>query len=64
LENIDATETTPVSQSNFTMVREFLFPQIFIDNANRPGVFAYMTMEEYGKIRKQNNHYVITVEKP
>ena len=59
----DSSETTPVTQSNFTLVRDFLFTQIFIDNANRPGVLAHMTMEEYGKIRKHDDHNVITVKK-
>ena len=59
----DSDETTPVTQSGFTLVRDFLFTQIFIDNANRPGVLAHMTMDEYNKMRKQDDHYVITVKK-
>ena len=59
----DSDETTPVTQSGFTLVRDFLFTHIFIDNANRPGVLAHMTMDEYNKMRKQDDHYVIMVKK-
>ena len=59
----ESAETTLVSQSSFTLVRDFLFTQIFTDNANRPGVLAHMTMDEYRSIRKQDDHYVITVKK-
>ncbi|XP_028419188.1 uncharacterized protein LOC114544894, partial [Dendronephthya gigantea] len=59
----DSAESTPVTQSSYTLVRDFLFTQIFIDNANRPGVLAHMTMEEFTNIRKQDDHYLITVKK-
>lgn len=58
----DETKTTPVTQSLFTLVRDFLFTQIFIDNANRPGVLAHMTMDEFNKMRKHDGHYVIMVK--
>jgi hypothetical protein len=57
----DTTQTTAVSQQSYTLVRNFLFTQIFIDNTNRPGVLAGMTIEEYNRMRKQDEHYVITV---
>ena len=47
----DSDETTPVTQSGFTLVWDFLFTQVFIDNANRPGVLAHMTMDEYNKMQ-------------
>lgn len=62
-EHLDAPETTVVTQASFTLVRDFLFTQIFIDNANRPGVLAHMTMDEYRNIRKQDGRYVIAVKK-
>ena len=45
--------TTPVTQSNFTLVRDFVFTQIFIDNANQPGVLVCMTMGGYNNIWMQ-----------
>ena len=34
-----------VSQAKYILVRDFLLVQIFIDNANRPGVLSCMIME-------------------
>ena len=59
----DTSQTTILSQQSYTLVRHFLFTQIFINNANRPGVLAGMTIEEYNRMRKQDDHYVITVMK-
>ena len=59
----ESAEMALVSQSSFTLVRDFLFTQIFTDNASRPGVLAHITMEEYRNIRKQDDHYVNTVKK-
>ncbi|CAB3995645.1 Neurofilament medium polypeptide [Paramuricea clavata] len=42
--------------------QDFLFTQIFIDNANRPDVLAHLTMKEHTNIHKQDEHYVITVK--
>ena len=43
----DVEEKTVVTQSSYTLVRDFFFTQIFTDNANRPGALAGMTMNEY-----------------
>ena len=59
----DTSQTTVVSQQSYTLVRDFLFTQIFIDNANRPGVLAGMTIDEYKRMRKEGEHYVIAVMK-
>ena len=32
----DTSQTTAVSQQSYTLVRNFLLTQIFVDNANRP----------------------------
>ena len=57
----DVTETTVVTQSSYTLVRDFLFAQIFTDNANRPGTLSGMKMEEYRRARKEDGDYVIYV---
>ena len=46
----ESAETLLVSQSSVTLVRDFLFTQMFTDDANRPGVSAHMTMDEYKNI--------------
>ena len=45
-EHSDTSRTTVVSQQSCTLVLDFLFTQIFIENANRPGVLASMTIDE------------------
>ena len=62
-EHSDTTRTTAVTQQSYTLVRNFLFTQIFIENANRPGVLAGMTIQEYRKMTKQDEYYIITVMK-
>lgn len=52
---------TEVTQASYTLVRDFLFTQIFIDNANRSDVLADMTMEDYKEMQKEDGHYIITV---
>ena len=59
----DTSQTTVVTQQSYTLVRDFLFTQIFIDNANRPGVLAGMTIDEYKRMTKQDDSYIITVLK-
>jgi hypothetical protein len=46
----DPAQSATVTQTTFTLVRDFLFTQIFIDNANRPGVFSHFTMEEFKNV--------------
>ena len=52
-----------VSQSTYTLVRDFLFAQIFIDNANRPGVLSYMMMDEFKRMRQEGEEWVVAVMK-
>ena len=59
----DTSQTTVVTQQNYTLVRDFLFTQIFIDNASCHGVLAGMTMNEYRRMMKQDDRYIITVLK-
>ena len=52
-----------VAQSTYTLVRDFLFAQIFIDNANRPGVLSYMMMDEFKRMRQEGEAWVVAVMK-
>ena len=51
-----------ISQSQFTLIRDFLIVQISIDNANRAGAIANMKMTELKKKFKQDGEYVILVK--
>ena len=59
----DTTETVLLTQQSYTLVRDFLFTQMFIDNANRPGVLSCMTMHEYQHMRKEGENHVIVTKK-
>ena len=61
-EHSDPTEVALVTQNYYTLVRDFLFTQILIDNANQPGVISYMTMTQYQNMRTQDGNRVITVK--
>jgi site-specific recombinase XerD len=61
-EQSNTTEAVLVTQNSYTLVRDFLFTQIFIDNANRPGVLTYMTISEYQNMRTQDDDRVIVVK--
>lgn len=60
-EHSDTTRTTVMSQQSYTLVRDFLFTQIFIENANRPGVLASMTVVDYRKMTEKDGRYIIAV---
>ena len=36
-----------ITQAMYTLVRDYLIAQIMIDNANRAGVVAFMTVKEF-----------------
>ena len=57
----DPTASIEVNLSAYTLVRDFLFTQIFIDNAHRPGVLSYMSMDEFGNMRKVMEEWIIAV---
>ena len=59
----DPTEHDDITQTDYTLVRDFLFTQIFTDNANRPGILADMTVADYKRMRVEDGHHVITVMK-
>ena len=52
-----------ISQNKYILVRDFLFAQIFIDNANRLGVLSSMTMDKFHDMRMEGDGCVISVMK-
>ena len=58
----DPSNAPLVTQMAYTLVRDFLFAQIFIDNANRPGVLSCMTMNEFYNMRKEGDDHLIAVK--
>ena len=50
-----------VTQANYTLVRDFLLVQIFMDNANRPGVLSCMTMKEFNDVSEEGDGGVVSV---
>ena len=52
----------PISQSRYTLIRDFLFVEISIDNANRAGALANMTLGEFNRVSKHDEENVVLVK--
>ena len=52
-----------MTQADYTLLRDYLISQIMIDNANRAGVVAYMTVQEFQRARPQDDRHVVRVLK-
>ena len=50
-----------ITQAKYTLVRDYLTAQIMIDNANRAGVVAYMTVQEFQRARSEDDRHVVRV---
>ncbi|KAJ7337857.1 hypothetical protein OS493_008015 [Desmophyllum pertusum] len=50
-----------ITQAKYTLVRDYLIAQIMIDNANRAGVVAYMTIQEFQRARPEDDRHVVRV---
>ena len=51
-----------ISQSQYTLLRDFLLVEITIDNANRAGALSNMKLAEFKNMRKQGDEFVISVK--
>lgn len=49
LGQLSGAHSREITQADYTLVRDFLFAEIAIDNANRAGVVANMTVNEFEK---------------
>ena len=52
-----------MTQADYTLLRDYLISQIMIDNANKAGVVAYMTVQEFQRARPQDDRHVVRVLK-
>ena len=50
-----------ITQARYTLVRDYLIAQIMIDNANRSGVVAFMTVQEFRRAKMEDDRYVVKV---
>lgn len=50
-----------ITQAMYTLVRDYLIAQIMIDNANRAGVVAFMTVKEFQRAKMEDDCYVVEV---
>ena len=50
-----------ITQAMYTLVRDYLIAQIMIDNANRAGVVAFMTVKEFQRAKLEEGCYVVQV---
>lgn len=50
-----------ITQARYTLVRDYLIAQIMIDNANRSGVVAFMTVQEFRCAKMEDDRYVVKV---
>ena len=50
-----------ITQSHYTLLRDYLLVEISIDNANRAGVLSNMTVKEFQRGYKEDDRYIIHV---
>jgi len=50
-----------ITQSDFVIVRDFLLTSIALANANRSGVLATVTLQQFEEARLVDDHYVVSV---
>jgi len=53
--------TIQITQEIYTLVRDYLIAQIMIDNANRAGVVACMTVKEFDRATVEGDPHVVCV---
>ena len=51
-----------ITQAQYTLIRDFLLVEISIDNANRAGALANMTVAEYNRMAKESDEFVVLVK--
>ena len=50
-----------ITHEKYTLLRDYLIAQIMIDNANRAGVVACMSMKEFERATPEGDRYVVRV---
>lgn len=61
LGQLSSAHSVEVTQSHYTLIRDFLIVQISIENANRSGSISNMKMGEFRKIKREGDDNVIFV---
>lgn len=61
LGKLSGKHSVDIAQQQYTLLRDFLLIQISIDNANRAGVLANMTLREFQRGYKEGDRFVINV---
>lgn len=61
LGKLSGAHSMEITQSMYTLVRDYLIAQIMIDNANRAGVVAFMTVKEFQRAQMEDDRYVVEV---
>ncbi|XP_068689985.1 uncharacterized protein [Montipora foliosa] len=61
LGKLSGKHSVDIAQQQYTLLRDFLLIQISIDNANRAGVLANMTLREFKRGYKEGDRFVINV---
>ena len=51
-----------ITQTQYTLIRDFLLVEISIDNANRAGALANMTVREYNRMTKESDEFFVLVK--
>ena len=63
LGKLSGAHSIEITQSQYTLVRDFLLVQILIDNANRAGVLSNMTVKEFERGYKEDDRFIMNVMK-
>ena len=61
LGKLSGAHSMEITQKMYTLVRDYLIAQIMIDNANRAGVIAFMTVKEFQRAKMEDDRYVVEV---
>ena len=61
LGKLSGAHSMEITQAMYTLVRDYLIAQIMIDNANRAGVVAFMTVKEFQRAKMEDDCYVVEV---
>ena len=61
LGKLSSADNVQITQSQYTLLRDFLLVQISIDNANRAGVLSNMTLREFNRASVEDGRFLISV---
>lgn len=62
LGQLSGAHATTISQSQYTLIRDFLLLQITVDNASRAEALANMKLSELKSVHKQGDEFVVSIK--